>query len=260
MSVQLQQEFTTVYHMVSNYRSCPREAEILYSDRPLDIDPILDKWIVRITKACQTSIQGTLNMYELSSVPRNPNCNLKQPQTFCALVREPVERFASVINHAHREIKTMWGLGPVPYEYFSHLDKVINIHSAPQHCLIPFRKNSELYRTILSRLSEIGDFHHHSLHELMDWKFILKDLNVVDSILAGPDHYKFYKMKTDNAVNNFLIDCVGINPTVLKNIYRKDNWYGDTSTFIAEEFPDFAPWCGQQTIYKEDTKLWRLAP
>jgi hypothetical protein len=98
------------------------------------------------------------------------------------------------------------------------------------------------------------------LHELVDWKFILKDLNVVDSILAGPDQYKFYKMKTDNAVNNFLIDCVGIHPTVLKNVYRKDNWYGDSTTFVAEEIPDFAPWCGQQTIYKEDTILWRLAP
>ncbi len=259
MSTQLQQQFTTVSHMVDHYRSTPRESEILYSHRPLDVDPILGKWIVRITKVCQTSIQNTLNMPVLEAFP-TATPDLDQPQTFCSMVREPVERLASIINHAHRELKISWGLDAVSYDNFSYLDKVVNIHSAPQHCLIPFRKDTELYRTILSRCEELGDVHHQSLHELIDWNFVLKDINLVDHLLAGPDHYNLYKMKGDNAVNNFLIDCVGIDSDVLENVYRKDNWYGDTTRFIAEDIPDFAPWCSQQTIFKEDTALWRLAP
>jgi len=259
MSPELQHEFITVYHMVANYRSTPRESEILYNNRPLDINPILDKWIVRITKVCQTSIQNTLNMRELGSIPISTP-DLEQPQTFCAMIREPVERLASIINHSHRELKTSWGLGSVSYDNFVYLKNSLNAHTTPQHCLIPFRKDSELYRTILSRIDELSDLHQHSLHERMDWEFVLKDLNIVDHILAGPDHYNFYKMKGNNAVNNFLIDCVGIDSEVLEHVYRKDNSYDDNSTFIAEGIPEFAPWCSKQTIYNEDTVLWRLAP
>lgn len=253
---QLQRNFTTVYHMVAHYRSTVRESEQLYNDRPLEVNPILDKWIVRITKVCQTSIQNTIE-FDLSSL-FTEDFDLEKPQTFCAMVREPTERMASIINHANRDMAVGWGVNTVPYDQFTNFAKAINIHSAPQHCLIPFRKDTKLYRTILSRLEELSDIHYHSLNELMDWDFVLNDLDVVDSILKGIDNYTFYKMKGNNAVNDFFIDCVGVQPEVLKDVYRKDNHY-DNKPLVSDHEPNFAPWCQQQKMYNEDTTLWRLA-
>ena len=257
MSDQLQHKFTTVYHMVSNYNTNKQESERRYNDYPMDIDPVMDKWVVRITKVCQTSILNTLNC-ELRSLFTTDH-DLEKPQVFCVMVREPIQRLSSIINHAHRELRWQWGLVPPGYNHFAFLSKTINVHSTPQFCLIPFRKDSELYNIILSRLDELCErYDEKGLSEHMDWDYVLKDLDIISSIINGPDHYKFYKMKGTNAVNDFFIDCVGVDPELLEKAYRRDNHYDNTTDFVGN-VSNFAKWCDQQKFFRADTALWRLA-
>ena len=108
--------------------------------------PVREEWLVLGPKIASTSVRTHWDgkqgedifdgMFGKPGYP--PDTNL--PQKFCCVMRNPIDRFRSQLNHFIQYIRVEYGYSVSNLKHFDHIAGSLDPHVYSFYCHVPLRK------------------------------------------------------------------------------------------------------------------------